>query len=441
MHRIGCIAAFIFFSRLLPAALGQPLGVLDSAGTRTSLHAQQGLLFGDFDADDDVDLYDHFTLHICITMSGPGVAASPACLTFDSDAENDVDLADFAAFQNVFTGDIPPVCGDGKVETGEECDDGNTDVADGCNATCQIEIENDYCINPNPLAEGSLTFSTVGATTDGPNELLDCNFFGTTEVLSDIWYCYTATCTGPVVITLCGSDYDTKMAVYAGCGCPSSRPIACSDDDCGTAFNNDQSRVTIEATAGESYMVRVGGYPGSREQGEGLLTVRCGPGTCGEGAGSCTSAHGANLPGCDDAACCNRVCEVDRFCCDVTWNAFCAAEAGGFCSGSGFPSCNAEAGTCDHPQNSPGCENVDCCNAVCESDPSCCIDRWDTDCVNRSEVLCANCGPGRGDCSAARLTPGCEDVSCCGKVCSVDSFCCTAEWDLTCAQEAGYLCN
>ncbi|MCA9610362.1 MAG: DUF4215 domain-containing protein [Myxococcales bacterium] len=32
-----------------------------------------------------------------------------------------------------------PVCGDGVVEVGESCDDGNTTPGDGCNATCQLE--------------------------------------------------------------------------------------------------------------------------------------------------------------------------------------------------------------------------------------------------------------------------------------------------------------
>ena len=32
------------------------------------------------------------------------------------------------------------VCGNGIVETGEQCDDGNTVSGDGCSATCQLEV-------------------------------------------------------------------------------------------------------------------------------------------------------------------------------------------------------------------------------------------------------------------------------------------------------------
>jgi hypothetical protein len=35
--------------------------------------------------------------------------------------------------------DCAPTCGNGVVETGEECDDGNKVSGDGCNATCKVE--------------------------------------------------------------------------------------------------------------------------------------------------------------------------------------------------------------------------------------------------------------------------------------------------------------
>lgn len=38
-----------------------------------------------------------------------------------------------------------PVCGDGIVEGGEACDDGNTASGDGCSATCTVENSNPVC--------------------------------------------------------------------------------------------------------------------------------------------------------------------------------------------------------------------------------------------------------------------------------------------------------
>ena len=41
----------------------------------------------------------------------------------------------------------PPCCGDGHVDAGEQCDDGNTVDGDGCSSTCQIEQPPQLCGN------------------------------------------------------------------------------------------------------------------------------------------------------------------------------------------------------------------------------------------------------------------------------------------------------
>src|SRR5574338_170218 len=33
-----------------------------------------------------------------------------------------------------------PICGDGRLDPGEQCDDGNMGNADGCSSTCAIEM-------------------------------------------------------------------------------------------------------------------------------------------------------------------------------------------------------------------------------------------------------------------------------------------------------------
>ncbi len=40
-----------------------------------------------------------------------------------------------------FSGEAGPVCGNGVIETGEQCDDGNVVSGDGCSSTCQTEEE------------------------------------------------------------------------------------------------------------------------------------------------------------------------------------------------------------------------------------------------------------------------------------------------------------
>ncbi len=134
------------------------------------------------------------------------------------------------------------------------------------------QATNDACGAASPLAGYGVTaYSTVGATTDGLAGPA-CLFFSVSQVYNDIWYCWTAAESGIVSIDLCGSTFDTKLAVYADCT-PCADPstiIACSDDSCGNG-----SKVIFVAAAGHSYTVRVGAYSTSGT-GTGNITVASG---------------------------------------------------------------------------------------------------------------------------------------------------------------------
>jgi hypothetical protein len=115
---------------------------------------------------------------------------------------------------------------------------------------------NDSCYNAMPIVEVSnLAFDTTNASFDG------AGYFITSP---NIWYKYTATGTREITISLCGSEYDTKLAVYLGGECyPSSEQmIASNDDSCGW-----QSEVTLNVTAGQSYLIEVGGYGSNKGHG------------------------------------------------------------------------------------------------------------------------------------------------------------------------------
>ncbi len=145
-------------------------------------------------------------------------------------------------------------------------------------------LPNDNCVNATPIGNGTFNFDTTGAGTDGPDEPGACNFFSYTNVGSDIWYRYTASCTGTVTVDLCGSSYDCKVAVY-GSTCPSvASAIACNDDACGAG--GTRSSLTFSATAGQQYLIRVGGY--NAETGVGVMVVSCAAtGPSGEDCISC----------------------------------------------------------------------------------------------------------------------------------------------------------
>jgi hypothetical protein len=135
---------------------------------------------------------------------------------------------------------------------------------------------NDNCANASVASDGTTIFSTLNATTDGPNEPTSCNASGYTNIGNDIWYRWLATSTGTATVSTCGSSFDTKIGIYTGCPTGSNQVIACNDDSntCGT--NSVQSSLTFTATSGATYWIRIGGYAsgtGAPATGNGTLTI------------------------------------------------------------------------------------------------------------------------------------------------------------------------
>lgn len=60
---------------------------------------------GDYDSDDDHDLFDYYFFQECFAVGGPETSDGPSCDFADIDQDGDVDLKDFAALQNAFTGE------------------------------------------------------------------------------------------------------------------------------------------------------------------------------------------------------------------------------------------------------------------------------------------------------------------------------------------------
>jgi len=204
------------------------------------------------------------------------------------------------------------------------------------------------------VTDGTTAFSNVGATTDGPFEGERCDDL---EIGADIWFTYTATCTGMAIVSLCGSEYDTTLAVYNGSACPTRpRAIQCSDDDC----RDLESRIIVPVVQGQTYLVRVGGY--DDETGTGVLSIRCtvdgsNDDVCKPGGNECGLSH--RTPGCTDVETCESMCDNDPSCCDVTWHGRCG--------------CPLDEMSCDGTCISTTTDNANCgtCGNVCAAGTTC----------------------------------------------------------------------
>jgi len=158
--------------------------------------------------------------------------------------------------------------------------------------------------------------------------------------------------------------------------------------------------------------------------------------------GPCDSTHAT--PGCEDATCCTVVCQNDPVCCEVSWSASCAAAARALCVPRNNWPCPC-TGSCfeAHPENG-GCNDEVCCAGVCNIDPACCTEGWDSGCVSIARITCCTY-PGCGDictgsCLVPHQTPFCDDASCCEAVCRYEPYCCDVRWDSSCVLEARRTC-
>lgn len=159
----------------------------------------------------------------------------------------------------------------------------------------QFHPLNDTCAAATVVGNGTTNFSNTNATTDGPAEPNFCNANGYTQIGNDVWFSWTnGPNAGDAVISLCGSTFDTKLAVYAGATCPSAAGniISCSDNarTCSSG-NGTQSEVAFRATANGQYLIRVGGYNGATGDGVMNITAPLPPVTGGPANDLCANAQ------------------------------------------------------------------------------------------------------------------------------------------------------
>ena len=130
---------------------------------------------------------------------------------------------------------------------------------------------NDNCANAISVESGTTYFNSSNATTDGPDEPTNCTNLGYTQIGNDVWFKWTANTNGTVTADTCGSSFNTKIAIYAGCPTGPNTSIACNDDGTACASGTSASDLSFSCVSGTTYYFRVGGFNG--ETGAGRLTL------------------------------------------------------------------------------------------------------------------------------------------------------------------------
>ncbi|NUP06504.1 MAG: DUF4215 domain-containing protein [Polyangiaceae bacterium] len=178
-------------------------------------------------------------------------------------------------------------CGNTRLESGEECDDGNTMDGDGCSAACLFEPTgpDDVCpgeeIALSPVVDDLQTASIGSSTTTALGQYDSaCGGSGHETV-----YLVTPAVSGQLTATLT-SDFDAVLHGRSDCAAQESE-LDCSDQSLADASET----ISFEVFAGVPAYLFVDGYGG--EEGNFSLAISVATAFCGNGV--------AELPeACDD---------------------------------------------------------------------------------------------------------------------------------------------
>lgn len=165
---------------------------------------------------------------------------------------------------------------------------------------------NDDCTNAQVIGDGTFSGTLEGATTDGD---ASC---GSSTSSPDVWYNYTATCDGTLMVNTCGTHdgpganmgIDTVLSVHLGCPGDTMNEVECSDDwpagsDPMACSATDlamfrDSAIAFPVTTGDALLIRVSNFNNSMA-GPFTLTVTCEADQPGFRRGDCNDDGSFNI--------------------------------------------------------------------------------------------------------------------------------------------------
>jgi hypothetical protein len=195
---------------------------------------------------------------------------------------------------------------------------------------------NDTCADARVVTDGTYSFATINATTDGDDLPGSCDEGSGVGFVEDVWYRYVAPDDGVTTISTCPTGFDARIAVYDGCG---GALIACDDNGCG----GQAAVLSLPVAQGQEIVVRIGGVPGGSSNGTSDVTISteittgacCIDNVCSQQSSSACAAAGGTYSG-DLSDCTPELCAPPSGACCVDGQCFeiseqnCAASNGTF---------------------------------------------------------------------------------------------------------------
>jgi hypothetical protein len=140
-----------------------------------------------------------------------------------------------------------------------------------------LDSGGDNCFDATVIP--SLPFCDQGTTVGYTDDFTDCSGWG---ISPDVCYVYTPIADETATISLCGSGFDTELALFMlNPDCDNLAYMDCNDDACGIE-GLQSCMMNDELSAGQTYMIIVDGYGG--DAGDYTLRVTtdgvCGSDSC-----------------------------------------------------------------------------------------------------------------------------------------------------------------
>ncbi|MCU0682780.1 MAG: hypothetical protein MUF34_11115 [Polyangiaceae bacterium] len=365
----------------------------------------------------------------------------------------------------------PPVCGNGVVDLGEQCDDGNVADGDDCPSNCRrrTQTSSESCeALGSTVLEGGIEFQTEESLALAAADARGSCGGEDRELV----FAFTPRVSGTLTLTLTTGDRDLDAVLYV-------REGACDDEGAELAggCRNEggagaEEQLSFEVRPDATYFVFADAQSASEGGGAFSLGVRLEP-SGGGGGGSSGSSGGSG--GCErageacetgfagDCAEGRLRCEDERLVCDPVRRSAqeeCGDGVDNDCDGDTDEDCDCAHDKCDEGAalaatcRSNGSPDP-CIADVCDADPFCCGEgdepngNWDNFCVEQVQTVCGLlvCPASAAQCAhtvcveGVPLKLGCDgDVNCVDRVCAADTFCCSTSWDGQCVAEAAISC-
>ncbi len=158
---------------------------------------------------------------------------------------------------------MPSICGNGTQESGEECDDSNTQASDGCSPDCKIEPPGALDKCPGQVLSLVQTSSGRAASYSGNTTYLSADYKGTcggTTSSTEAVFQFDSGSGGKATVSIpkTGTTFDTVLYVRKG-ACEGANEVACKD-----ASGTGGETLTFDASANTLYWIFVDGYQSNK---------------------------------------------------------------------------------------------------------------------------------------------------------------------------------